>query len=82
MTWKCLERRVNTSCPEVRATCIYTFLHLYSISENLPEEFVSLVVLSAETEACLMEHEQISVYYDVLDIFPVKSLQGTVLKPD
>lgn len=66
MTWECLERCVNTSRP---TTCIY----LYSISENLPEEFVSPVVLLAETEACVMEHEQISVYYDALDIFPVKS---------
>lgn len=44
MTWECLERRVNTSRAKVRITCIYTFLHLYSISENLPEEFVSPVV--------------------------------------
>lgn len=73
MTWECLERRVNTSRLEVRIACIYTFLHPYSTSENLPEEFVSLVVLLEEMEACLMEeHEQISVYYDALDIFPVK----------
>ena len=68
MTWECLERGVNTSRPGVRTACIYTFLHPYSILENLPEGFVSPVVLSGETE-----HEQISVYYKVLHIFRVKS---------
>lgn len=52
---------------------MYTFLHLCSVSVNLPEEFVSPVILLVETEACLVEHEQISEYCDVLDIFPVKS---------
>lgn len=41
---------------------------------------MSPVILSTETEACLMEYEQISMYYDAFDIFPVQSWQGTMLK--
>lgn len=73
MTCECLERRVNTSRPGIRTTCIYTFLHLYIVSGSLSEEFMSPVILSTETDGCIMEHEQISMYYDALDSFPVQS---------
>lgn len=72
MTWECLERHINTSRCEIRTTCIYNLLHLYIVSDSLSEEFVSPVILLAETEAFFMEHEQISMYYGHATIHELK----------